>query len=92
MGLIASLTVAVTVSVGAGENFYQMESWQGPTEADLTVCASMANDLNAGFDYMIRQGLNKDWQSKTATCEIILIGGDDEDEAIAAVPKVAFRF
>lgn len=96
MGLIAALTIAVLPAVGAGENFYQAESWKGPTEDDLTTCATMAEELNITFDAMIRAGLNVDWQSKTATCEIRLAPDDDGEPlpASAAVKpaRVTFTF
>ena len=71
--LVASLVIAVMTSIGADTNFYQAESWQGPTTVELETCAQMAGDLNAGFDYLIRQGKNDGWQSKTASCEIIMV-------------------
>lgn len=73
MGLIASLVVAVTVSVGADVNFYQAESWKGPTMPELQTCADMADELNAGFGYLVQQGLNTDWQTKYATCELVAV-------------------
>jgi hypothetical protein len=95
MGLIASLTIAVTAAIGSGENFYQAESWSEPTREELVTCAQMAADLNSGFDYLIRQGLNKDWQSKTATCELIPTEDTDGKAAPAKAPapaRVSFTF
>lgn len=89
--LVASLVVSVLVAVGGDTNFYQTERWQAPTMGDLTTCADMAHELNVGFDYLIRQGLNQDWQSKTATCELINVGDDDDSPAPAA-SHVAYTF
>lgn len=87
MALIAALVIAVLPTVGAGENFYQAESWNGPTTDDLETCATMAEELNVTFDAMIRAGLNVDWQSKTATCEIRL-APDDDGEPLPASDAV----
>ena len=96
MALIAKLIIAVLPAVGAGENFYQAETWNGPTADDLETCATMAEELNITFDAMIRGGLNVDWQSKTATCEISLAPDDDSEPlpASAAVKpsRVTFTF
>lgn len=96
MALIAKLVIAVLPAIGASENFYQAESWNGPTADDLETCATMAEELNITFDAMIRGGLNVDWQSKTATCEISLAPDDDSEPlpASAAVKpsRVTFTF
>lgn len=94
MTLIAALVIAVLPAVGAGENFYQAESWNGPTGDDLETCATMAEELNITFDAMIRAGLNVDWQSKTATCEIRLAPEDEAQPTSAAVKpsRVTFTF
>lgn len=91
MSLVAALTIAVLPAIGSGESFYQAESWNGPTEDDLTACATMAEELNVTFDAMIRAGLNVDWQSKTASCEIRL-APDDESEPDAKPSRVSFKF
>ena len=70
--LIASLVIVVVANLGDDPNFYGAESWHGPTTADLTQCATMARDLNQSFDYLQAQGLNSDWQSKSATCDVIV--------------------
>lgn len=88
MAIIAALVIAVLPAVGAGENFYQAESWNGPTGDDLETCATMAEELNVTFDAMIRGGLNVDWQSKTATCEIRLAPDADDDKP----SRVSFKF
>lgn len=96
MSLIAALTIAVLPAIGAGENFYQAEVWKGPTMDDMETCATMADELNITFDAMIRAGLNVDWQSKTATCEVRLAPDDDSEPlpASAAVKpsRVTFTF
>lgn len=84
MSLIAALVIAVLPAVGAWENFYQAETWNGPTADDLETCATMAEELNITFDAMIRAGLNVDWQSKTATCEIRLAPEDEAQPTSAA--------
>lgn len=89
MSLAAALVIAVTVSLGDGTNFYQPQNWQGPTMSDLETCASMARDLNDGFDYLIREGKNTDWQSKAASCEVYMV--DDVKPGAAAKP-VSFKF
>ncbi|QBJ04448.1 hypothetical protein HOV23_gp125 [Pseudomonas phage Lana] len=89
--LVASLVVSVLASIGGDTNFYQTESWKAPTMGELQTCADMAHSLNVGFDYQIRQGLNKDWQSKTATCELVNVGDDDDDKAPVAT-NAAFKF
>lgn len=93
--LIASLVIVVTAAVGSDPNFYQAESWKGPTDADLTTCATMARELNDTFDAMIRQGLNKDWQSKSAYCELVAAGDDDSAEPASYTPQakpVSYKF
>lgn len=96
MGLVAALSIAVLPAIGAGESFYQAEVWIGPTEDDLYTCATMAEELNVTFDAMIRAGLNVDWQSKTAACEIRLADDSDGEPqpASAAVKpsRVTFTF
>lgn len=92
MGLIASLVIAVTASVNTAPNFYQAESWKGATPSELVTCATMAADLNAQFDFLISQGLNKDWQTKTATCELIPDGEEEDDGDDAAPARVAYKF
>lgn len=87
MGLIASLVISVTAAVNTAPNFYQAESWQGATPNDLVTCATMAADLNAQFDFLVSQGLNKDWQTKTATCELTPDGEEDDGDD-AAQPSV----
>lgn len=72
--LIASLVISVTAAIGADVNFYQPENWTGPTNDELVTCAQMARDLNREFDFLVSQGLNTDWQMKTATCEIRVEG------------------
>jgi len=96
MGIVATLTIAVLPAIGAGESFYHAEVWKGPTEDDLHTCATMAEELNVTFDAMIRAGLNVDWQSKTAVCEIRL-SDDDEGEvqpasSTAKRSRVTFTF
>ena len=86
MGLIASLVISVTAAVNTAPNFYQAESWQGATPSDLVTCATMAADLNAQFDFLVSQGLNKDWQTKTATCELIPDGDDAQPASFSAPP------
>ena len=68
--LIAALVISVVASLGADPNYYQPQTWDGPTEADLMDCASMAGELNATYRYMSDNGLATDWQSKEATCEV----------------------
>lgn len=89
MSLVAALVIAVLPAIGSGENFYQAESWNGPTMSDLETCATMAEGLNVTFDAMIRSGLNVDWQSKTATCEIRLAPDDGPD---VKPSRVSFKF
>lgn len=93
MKLLASLMIEVVANMGDGSNFYLAQTWVGPTETDLVTCATMSKDLNAGFDYMVREGLNVDWQTKTATCEVYL--SPDAEPASTAAPRpsrVTFTF
>lgn len=84
--LIASLVIVVVANLGDDPNIYHPQNWSGPTESDLTTCAQMADDLNAGFSHIENAGLPRDWQDKYATCEI-RIGADD-----AGAKKVAYKF
>ena len=68
--LIAALVIAVSASLGADPNYYQPQTWEGPTETDLTTCATMAGELNATYKYLADNGLNTDWQTKEASCEV----------------------
>ena len=54
----------------------------------------MAQSLNVGFDYLIAQGLNTDWQIKTATCEVFLLDEPPEDhvEIRPVAQQVSFKF
>lgn len=70
MGIIATLLVTVTLSVGTDPNLYHAESWKNPTMEELQICADMAADMTDTFVAMVEQGLNKDWQSQYATCEL----------------------
>lgn len=74
--LIAALVIAVVASLGDGPNYYQPQTWQGPTEADLTDCATMAAELNATYKHMAEQGLNADWLVKEASCEVYVEAAD----------------
>ena len=77
--LIASLVLAVVANVGDDPNYYGVENWKGAAMADMETCATMARDLNEGFDVILRQGLPRDWHTKYASCELIVID-DDSDE------------
>lgn len=94
--LIASLVIVVTASIGSDPNFYQAESWKGPTNDELVTCATMARELNDTYDAMIRQGLNHDWQVKTATCELVAVGDEEEGAAPASdkasAMQVSYQF
>jgi hypothetical protein len=68
--LIAALVIAVTASLGGDPNYYQPQTWQGPTETDLTDCATMAAELNATYKHLAEHGLARDWHTKEASCEV----------------------
>lgn len=89
-----ALMVSVTAQVGSDPNLYQEQSWEAPTHDEINNCAAMAQSLNVGFDYLIAQGLNKDWQIKTATCEVYLLDEAPEDqvEIKPSAKKVSFKF
>ena len=70
--LLASLVIVVVASLGDDPNYYHVENWQAPTMADLTTCATMAEELNASFRYLADNGLNTDWQTKEASCDVHL--------------------
>lgn len=65
-----ALMVSVTSNVGSDANLYQTATWEGPTMVEVGHCAQMAADLNEQFAYLVAKGLNHDWQTKTATCEV----------------------
>ena len=93
MGLASvglALVVSVTASVGSDPNFYQEQTWEAPTAEEVQICATMAQDLNAGFDYLIAKGLNLDWQVKTAVCEVFLL--DVPAEETVEIKNVSFKF
>ena len=75
-----ALMVSVTANVGDDPNLYQEHTWEAPTAQEVQHCASMAQSLNAGFDYLIAHGMNKDWQIKTASCEVFLLDEPAEDQ------------
>lgn len=89
-----ALMVSVTAQVGSDPNLYQEQTWEAPTHDEINNCAAMAQSLNVGFDYLIAQGLNRDWQIKTATCEVYLLDEPPEDQAEIrpAAKKVSFKF
>lgn len=89
--LIASLVIAVTASVGSDPNFYQPQNWKGPTMSEMETCAHMARDLNAGFEYLVSQGLNTDWQTKYASCELVAIDDDSAEGAEHAADTVSAK-
>jgi hypothetical protein len=68
--LIAALVIAVTATFGSDPNYYQPQTWEGPTMADMSDCATMAAELNTTYKYMAENGLNTDWQTKEASCEV----------------------
>lgn len=85
-----ALIVSVTASIGADPDLYQAQSWEAPTAEEIQICASMAQGLNDGSDYLIAKGLNRDWQSKSATCEVFLLDDPVADEP--EISRVNFKF
>lgn len=87
MQLIASLVIAVTASLGSDPNYYQPQNWTGPTQDELVTCATMARDLNDGFELIVKKDLPRDWFTKYASCELVAVGDIEEDSE-----PVALRF
>ena len=53
-------------------------------------CAQMAKDMNEQFDYLIAKGLNSDWQTKTATCEVFPV--DEAPDEKVEIKNASFKF
>jgi len=70
--LAAALVIAVVGNVGDDTNYYEPQTWYAPDAAELVSCARMAHDLNEQFEFMASKGLNVEWQSKFASCEVRL--------------------
>lgn len=81
-----ALLVSVTATYGSDPNLYQEQSWEAPTAQEVQDCAGMAQSLNAGFEYLIAKGLNIDFQTKVATCEVFLLDepADSDGEILPA--------
>lgn len=94
MALIASLIVAVVTNVGADTNYYEAESWQGPTMSELQSCADMADGLNASFEVIRAKGLARDWHTKYASCELVAVddGPAPANYSAPAAPQTPLKF
>lgn len=90
--LIASLVLAVVANVGDDPNYYGVESWKGATMTDMETCATMARDLNDGFDAILKHGLPRDWHTKYASCELVVEGDAVPASAPASAKPVSLAF
>lgn len=85
-----ALMVSVTAEVGSDPNLYQTETWEGPTMVEVGHCAQMAKDLNELYDYLVAKGLNRDWQTRTATCEVFPV--DESPDEKVEIKNASFKF
>lgn len=88
MGLVAALVVTTLVHVGSAPTYDQPQTWDGPTMADLSDCATMAQEMSTAYRAIVDRGIKRDWQERWVTCEIY--PSDDEPKAAAA--PAALRF